>query len=168
VRTIRLPVHMHELRNSLERVRRELSQALGREPRVDELARASGVAIKKIEQIQRVEREPTSLEAPLSRPDGSGFSLSTRVADESTWNGLDQIVDEQRRKRLRALLGVVTERERRVLTKRFGLDDEAPRTLQQIADELAVTRERVRQIQAKAMEKVTRVVRRRGLEFDDF
>ena len=151
-RTIRIPVHMVETINRLNRVNRQLVQELGREPSAEEIAARMEMPLDKVREIIKIAQEPVSLETPIGEEDDShlgDFIQDDNVpipADAATYTMLkEQIVD---------VLTTLTERERKVLNLRFGLEDGRPRTLEEVGQVFEVTRERIRQIEAKALRKL--------------
>ncbi len=156
-RTIRLPVHMVETLNKYSRVRRQLLQDLGREPGNEEIAKELGVTVEKVEEIKKISQETISLETPVGEEEDS--QLIDFIPDDIMKTTEAAVDDVMLRTEIERVLETLTERERRVLTLRFGLDDGIPKTLEAIGKELNVTRERVRQIEAKAIKKIRYPVR---------
>ncbi|GGS66006.1 hypothetical protein GCM10010156_26220 [Planobispora rosea] len=160
-RTIRVPVHMVELINRLTRARRELLADLGREPTAEELARALDLTPAKVAEIQGYDREPVSLHTPLGT-EGDG-EFGDLIEDTGAVTPDDAVAADLLRDHLRSVLDTLTEREAGVVAFRFGLDDGRPRTLDEIGKIYGVTRERIRQIEAKAMSKLRHPSRSRAL-----
>ena len=151
-RTIRIPVHMVETINKLNRVTRQLWQVLGREPRDSEIAEKMGITEEKICEIRRISLEPTSLETPTGEEGDSQFY--DFVEDESAKSPADAVVQTILKEQLLAVIDTLTPREQKVIRLRYGLDDAHPRTLEEVGKEFNVTRERIRQIEAKALKKL--------------
>jgi RNA polymerase primary sigma factor len=151
-RTIRVPVHMVETINRLSRVQRQLLQDLGREPTVDELAHEMDVTPQRIREIQKVAQEPVSLETPVGEDDDS--ELGDLIEDDGVAGPADEVSLTLRREELWEVLGQLSDRERKVLELRFGLRGEEPRTLEEVGQRFGVTRERIRQIEAKTLTKL--------------
>lgn len=156
-RTIRIPVHMVETINKYSRVRTQLFQELGREPRNDEIAKAIGVTVEKVEEIVRINVEPVSLDTPIGEEEDS--HLVDFIPDNKMRSSEALVDDIMLRKEIDKVLSTLTERERRVLILRFGLDNGTPKTLEEVGKEFNVTRERIRQIEAKALRKIRYPVR---------
>jgi RNA polymerase primary sigma factor len=161
-RTIRLPVQQLANRYTLGRAARRLAHTLGREPTEQELAQATGMSAQNINDLMRVSTEPVSLETP--RSSDSEATIGDVIADTDTQSPNEQISAKQSLVELKALLDDLTPRERHVVTQRFGLDGENERTLEEIGKSLELTRERVRQICAEALDKLNRATRTRGLD----
>jgi RNA polymerase primary sigma factor len=161
-RTIRIPVHMVETINKLVRVQRQLLQDLGREPTPDEIGRVMGIGAEKVREIQKVSQEPVSLETPIGEEEDShlGDFIEDRGALAPAEAASHQLLKEQ----VEAVLDSLTGRERRVLQLRFGLEDGRARTLEEVGREFNVTRERIRQIEAKALRKLRHPSRSRKLK----
>ena len=156
-RTIRVPVHMVETINKMSKMQRKLTLELGYEPSVGELANALGMTEEKVMEIMQIAREPASLETPIGEEDDS--NLGDFVADSNVLTPEDNVESVMLREHIDALLGDLKERERQVIVKRFGLEDGHPRTLEEVGREFKVTRERIRQIEAKALRKLRNPVR---------
>jgi RNA polymerase primary sigma factor len=161
-RTIRLPVQQLANRYTLGRASRRLAHTLGREPSEQELAQATGMSQRSISDLLRVSAEPISLETPRSSE--SEATIGDVIADTETQSPNEQISAKQSLVELRVLLDDLTPRERQVVTQRYGLDGEDERTLEEIGRSLELTRERVRQICAEALNKLNRATRARGLD----
>ncbi|MFN8123151.1 MAG: RNA polymerase sigma factor RpoD [Thermoleophilia bacterium] len=151
-RTIRVPVHMVETINRLARVQRQLLQDLGREPTVEELAVEMEVTPQRIREIQKIAQEPVSLETPVGEDDDS--DLGDLIEDDGVAGPAEEVSRTLRREGLWDVLGQLSERERKVLELRFGLRGEEPRTLEEVGQRFGVTRERIRQIEAKTLTKL--------------
>ncbi len=151
-RTIRVPVHMVETINRLARVQRQLLQDLGREPTVDELALELEVTPQRVREIQKISQEPVSLETPVGEDDDS--ELGDLIEDDGVAGPAEEVSRTLRREELWDVLGQLSERERKVLELRFGLRGEEPRTLEEVGQRFGVTRERIRQIEAKTLTKL--------------
>lgn len=151
-RTIRIPVHMVETINKLIRVSRQLVQQLGREPTIEEIAQALGLPPEKVEDIQKIAQEPVSLETPIGEEEDS--QLGDFLEDKESPNPEDATAGQLLREQLEEMLGELTEREREVLRLRFGLEDGHAHTLEEVGKRFNVTRERIRQIEAKALRKL--------------
>lgn len=160
-RIIRIPVHMVETMNKYSRVKRQLFQDLGREPSNEEVAKELRVTVEKVEEIIKISQEPISLETPIGEEEDS--HLVDFIPDEKMKTSEAAVDDVMLRKEIEKVLDTLTERERRVLTLRFGLDDGNPKTLEEVGREFNVTRERIRQIEAKALRKIRYPVRSKRL-----
>ncbi|MCR4720130.1 MAG: RNA polymerase sigma factor RpoD [Lachnospiraceae bacterium] len=151
-RTIRIPVHMVETINKLIRVQRQLLQELGREPTPEEVAKEMKMPIERVAEIQKISQEPVSLETPIGEEEDS--HLGDFIQDDNVPVPADAAAFTLLREELLKVLGTLTDREQKVLRLRFGLDDGRTRTLEEVGKEFAVTRERIRQIEAKALRKL--------------
>lgn len=160
-RTIRIPVHMVETINKLVRTQRQLLQELGREPLPEEIAKEMGMSVDKVREIQRISQEPVSLETPIGEEEDS--HLGDFVEDEHADAPSDAATYELLCEQVREVLETLTDREQRVLRLRFGLDDGNNKTLEEVGKEFNVTRERIRQIEAKALRKLRNPSRSRRL-----
>ncbi len=160
-RTIRIPVHMVETINRLIRVQRQLLQELGREPSTEELAEKLRLPVEKVLEIQKISQEPVSLETPIGEEEDS--HLGDFLPDENMPLPAEAAANSLLREHIFEVLDTLTEREKRVLCLRFGLDDGRPRTLEEVGQEFQVTRERIRQIEAKALRKLRHPRRSREL-----
>ena len=161
-RTIRIPVHMVETINKLIRVQRNLLQELGREPQPEEVAKAMDLPVERVREILKVAQEPVSLETPIGEEDDS--HLGDFIQDENMPVPADAAAFTLLKEELSAVLDTLTERERKVLTLRFGLVDGHARTLEEVGKEFDVTRERIRQIEAKALRKLRHPSRSKHLK----
>ena len=160
-RTIRIPVHMVETINKLVRVQRQLVQELSREPSPEEVADRMGIPVEKVQQIQKIAQEPISLEAPVGEEEDS--SLGDFISDPTALDPYEYTAQEMLKKELNEVLQGLTDREEKVLRMRFGLLDGRQRTLEEVGREFGVTRERIRQIEAKALRKLKHPSRSRKL-----
>ena len=161
-RTIRIPVHMVETINKLVRVNRQLLQELGREPRHDEIAKAMGVSEEKVREIIKIAQEPVSLETPIGEEEDS--HLGDFIPDDEAPAPAEAAAFTLLREQLMGVLSTLTTREEKVLRLRFGLDDGRARTLEEVGKEFKVTRERIRQIEAKALRKIRHPSRSKKLK----
>jgi len=161
-RTIRIPVHMVETINRLIKTSSHLLQDLGREPTLDELAREMELPVERVSEIIRIAPEPLSLETPIGEEEDS--HLADFIQDQETISPDDAAGHQLLRERIVDVLSELAERERDVLRMRFGLDDGYPRTLEEVGRHFHVTRERIRQIEAKAIKKLRHAKRRKKLE----
>ena len=161
-RTIRIPVHMSEVINKTYRVSRNLLQELGREPTEQELSKALDMPIEKVREILKVSADPISLDTPIGEEDDS--HLGDFIKDDSIVGPEDAAAYAMLQDQISKLLNTLTDREQRVLTLRFGLDDGRTRTLEEVGKEFKGTRERIRQIEAKALRKLRHPSRARMLK----
>lgn len=161
-RTIRIPVHMVETINKLIRVQRQLIQELGREPEAEELANELGMTVEKVREIMKISQEPVSLEKPIGEEEDS--HLGDFIPDDDAPSPADQAASNLLKEQLLEVLKGLTPREEKVLRLRFGLDDGRTRTLEEVGKEFNVTRERIRQIEAKALRKMRHPSRSKKLK----
>ena len=161
-RTIRIPVHMVETINKLTRVSRQLLQELGREPSPEEIAEEMDIPVEKVREIQKISQEPVSLETPIGEEEDS--HLGDFIQDENVPVPAEAVAATLLREQLDDELATLTEREQKVLRLRFGLDDGKARTLEEVGKEFQVTRERIRQIEAKAIRKLRQPSRSKKLQ----
>ncbi len=161
-RTIRIPVHMVETINKLIRVSRQLLQELGREPLPEEIAEEMDIPVERVREILKISQEPVSLETPIGEEEDS--HLGDFIQDENVPVPAEAAAFTLLKEQLEEVLGTLTDREQMVLKLRFGLDDGRARTLEEVGKEFNVTRERIRQIEAKALRKLRHPSRRRKLE----
>ena len=161
-RTIRIPVHMVETINKLIRVSRQLLQELGREPSPEEIAKEMSMPVERVREILKISQEPVSLETPIGEEEDS--HLGDFIKDDNVLVPADAAAFTLLKEQLEEVLGTLTEREQKVLTLRFGLEDGRARTLEEVGKEFNVTRERIRQIEAKALRKLRHPSRSRKLK----
>ncbi len=161
-RTIRVPVHMVETINKLARVERQLTLELNREPTEEELSKKMGTTVEKIRDIYKISQEPVSLETPIGEEDDS--HLGDFIPDETNMSPEEFAINELLKDEISEVLLTLTEREEKVIRLRFGLEDGRPRTLEEVGQLFGVTRERIRQIEAKALRKLRHPSRSRKLK----
>ena len=161
-RTIRIPVHMVETINKLKKVTRELSQELSRRPTEEELSEKMGISVSKLREIVKIAQEPLSLETPIGKEEDS--KLGEFIPDDSADAPIKTVASELLKEDLAEVLCTLSARERDVLRLRFGMDDGRQRTLEEVGQLFGVTRERIRQIEAKALRKLRHPNRRKKLE----
>lgn len=161
-RTIRIPVHMVETINKLIRISRQLLQEYGREPTSEEIAEEMGITVEKVREIKKISQDPVSLETPIGEEEDS--HLGDFIPDEDIPSPVEAAAYSMLQKQLREVLDTLSEREKKVLILRFGLDDGRPRTLEEVGKEFNVTRERIRQIEAKALRKLRHPSRSKKLK----
>ena len=161
-RTIRIPVHMVETINRLIRVSRQLLQELGRDPTPEEIAKAMDISVERVREIQKIAQEPVSLETPIGEEEDS--HLGDFIEDEDAPAPAEAASFILLKEQLENVLETLTSREEKVLRLRFGLDDGRSRTLEEVGQEFGVTRERIRQIEAKALRKLRHPSRSRKLK----
>ncbi len=161
-RTIRIPVHMVETINKLTRVQRVLLQDLGREPTPEEIAEKMGVTVERVCEIQKIAQDPVSLETPIGEEEDS--HLGDFIEDEKTATPSESVAFSMLKEQLLGVLDTLTPREEKVLRLRYGIDDGKPRTLEEVGKEFNVTRERIRQIEAKALRKLRHPSRSKKLK----
>ena len=161
-RTIRIPVHMVETINRLVREQRALIQELGREPTVEEIAERMSLSVEKVREIQKISQEPVSLEKPIGEEEDS--HLGDFIPDDDAMSPADQVAYTLLKEQLLDAMKGLTAREEKVLRLRFGLDDGRQRTLEEVGKEFNVTRERIRQIEAKALRKLRHPSRSKKLK----
>ena len=161
-RTIRIPVHMVETINKLIRVSRQLLQEEGREPTPDEIAEEMGISVEKVREILKIAQEPVSLETPIGEEEDS--HLGDFIPDDDAPAPAEAAAFSMLKEQLVDVLGTLTEREQKVLKLRFGLEDGRARTLEEVGKKFDVTRERIRQIEAKALRKLRHPTRSKKLK----
>ena len=161
-RTIRVPVHMVETINKLARVQRQLTQELNREPTEEELAKKLNITVDKVREVYKISQDPVSLETPIGEEEDS--HLGDFIPDGHTMGPEEYATVEMLKEELNNVLSTLTEREEKVLRLRFGLDDGQCRTLEEVGQIFGVTRERIRQIEAKALRKLKHPSRSRKLK----
>lgn len=151
-RTIRIPVHMIETINKLMRVQKQLVQEYGREPSPEEIAEEIHLPVERVRDVLKMAQQPISLQAPVGDSDDTSFG--DFIEDKSAENPMEEASNAFRKEKIRDVLDTLTEREREVIEQRFGLRDGSPRTLEEVGRQFNVTRERIRQIEAKALRKL--------------
>ena len=161
-RTIRIPVHMVETINRLVRTQRQLLQSLGREPSAEEVAKAMVLPVDRVREIMKISQDPVSLETPIGEEEDS--HLGDFIQDDHVEVPVDAATFTLLHEQLMEVLDTLTDREQKVLRLRFGLDDGRPRTLEEVGKEFNVTRERIRQIEAKALRKLRHPSRSKKLK----
>ncbi len=161
-RTIRIPVHMVETINKLLRVSRQLLQELGRDPTPEELSKELNMSVEKVREIQKISQDPVSLETPIGEEEDS--HLGDFIQDSDAQSPADAAAYTLLKEQFQEVLGTLTPREARVLKLRFGLEDGQMRTLEEVGKEFNVTRERIRQIEAKALRKLRHPSRSKKLK----
>ena len=161
-RTIRIPVHMVETINKLVRVQRQLLQELGREPSPEEIAETMDIPVERVREIQKISQEPVSLETPIGEEEDS--HLGDFIQDDNVPVPAEAAASTLLKEQLVEVLGTLTDREQKVLRLRFGMDDGRARTLEEVGKEFQVTRERIRQIEAKAIRKLRQPSRSKKLQ----
>lgn len=161
-RTIRIPVHMVETINKQIRVARRLMQELGHDPSSEEIAREMGISEERVREIQKIAQDPVSLETPIGEEEDS--HLGDFIEDEGSATPSDAVAYTMLKEQLLGVLDTLTPREEKVLRLRYGLDDGRPRTLEEVGKEFNVTRERIRQIEAKALRKLRHPSRSKRLK----
>jgi len=161
-RTIRIPVHMIETINKLMRVQKQLVQEYGREPSADEIADEIHLPVERVRAVLKMAQQPISLQQPVG--DGDDTSFGDFIEDKSAGDPSDTTAFNLLRDKIRDVLDTLTARERQVLEQRFGLVDGCSRTLEEVGKQFRVTRERIRQIEAKALRKMRHPTRIRQLE----
>ena len=161
-RTIRIPVHMVETINRLGRVSKKLLQELGREPTVEEISQVLGIPPNKVSEIQKIALDPISLESPIGEEDDS--KISDFIEDDTSISPVESATRSMLKSQLFAVIDTLTPREQKVIRLRYGLDDGYPKTLEQVGVEFNVTRERIRQIEAKALRKLRNPTRSKKLK----
>ena len=161
-RTIRIPVHMVETINKVIRISRRLLQELGREPTPEEIAKEMGISEERVREIQKIAQDPVSLETPIGEEEDS--RLSDFIEDEGSAAPVESVSFIMLKEQLIGVLDTLTPREEKVLRLRYGLDDGRPRTLEEVGKEFNVTRERIRQIEAKALRKLRHPSRSKRLK----
>ena len=160
-RTIRIPVHMVETINKLIRISRQLLQELGREPTSEEIAKEMGITVEKVREIKKISQDPVSLETPIGEEEDS--HLGDFIPDDDVPAPVEAAAYSMLKEQLMEVLDTLSDREKKVLMLRFGLEDGRPRTLEEVGKEFNVTRERIRQIEAKALRKLRHTSRSKKL-----
>ena len=161
-RTIRIPVHMVETIHKLSRVSKQLMQELGRDPSTAEIADRMGISEQRVNEIQKIAQDPVSLESPVGEEDES--KIGDFVEDDSFKSPAESAAQDILKAQLLAVIETLTPREQKVIRLRYGLDDNHPRTLEEVGKEFNVTRERIRQIEAKALRKLRHPNRSKKLQ----
>ncbi|MBR2467660.1 MAG: RNA polymerase sigma factor RpoD [Clostridia bacterium] len=161
-RTIRIPVHMVETIHKLSRVSKQLMQELGRDPSIAEIAEKMGISEQRVSEIQKIAQDPVSLESPVGEEDES--KIGDFVEDDNLKSPAESAAQDILKAQLLAVIETLTPREQKVIRLRYGLDDNHPRTLEEVGKEFNVTRERIRQIEAKALRKLRNPNRSKRLE----
>lgn len=161
-RTIRIPVHMVETINKLIRISRQLLQEYGREPTSEEIAKEMGITVEKVREIKKISQDPVSLETPIGEEEDS--HLGDFIPDDDVPAPVDAAAYSMLKEQLMEVLDTLSNREKKVLMLRFGLEDGRPRTLEEVGKEFNVTRERIRQIEAKALRKLRHPSRSKKLK----
>ena len=161
-RTIRIPVHMVETINKLIRISRQLLQEYGREPTSEEIAKEMGITVEKVREIKKISQDPVSLETPIGEEEDS--HLGDFIPDDDVPAPVDAAAYSMLKEQLMEVLDTLSDREKKVLMLRFGLEDGRPRTLEEVGKEFNVTRERIRQIEAKAHRKLRHPSRSKKLK----
>lgn len=161
-RTIRIPVHMVETINKLIRISRQLLQEYGREPTSEEIAKEMGITVEKVREIKKISQDPVSLETPIGEEEDS--HLGDFIPDDDVPAPVDAAAYSMLKEQLMEVLDILSDREKKVLMLRFGLEGGRPRTLEEVGKEFNVTRERIRQIEAKALRKLRHPSRSKKLK----
>ncbi len=161
-RTIRIPVHMVETISKLIRISRQLLQEYGREPTSEEIAKEMGITVEKVREIKKISQDPVSLETPIGEEEDS--HLGDFIPDDDVPAPVDAAAYSMLKEQLMEVLDTLSDREKKVLMLRFGLEDGRPRTLEEVGKEFNVTRERIRQIEAKALRKLRHPSRSKKLK----
>ncbi|MEN8264278.1 MAG: RNA polymerase sigma factor RpoD [Nitrospirota bacterium] len=162
-RTIRLPVHMIETINRLTQVTKHLVQELRREPKLDEIARRMGLPLDKVRTIQKICKEPISLETPIGSDDDS--HLEDFIEDKASLIPLDTVIQQELRQQIKKVLSSLTQKEAEIIKRRFGIGDGVSQTLEEVGKQFKVTRERIRQLEGKALRKLKHPSRSQPLRF---
>ncbi len=165
-RTIRIPVHMIETISKFQQVKRRLLQDLGREPLPEEIASEMGLEVEKVHHIMEISQETISLEAPVGEDDDEASTLSEFIEDEKMLTPAQEVERKLLRDQMKEILEDLTPREQKILKMRFGLDDGITHTLEEVGKEFGVTRERIRQIEAKSFEKIRQ--HRKSIQFEGY
>jgi RNA polymerase primary sigma factor len=156
VKTIRLPVHFSEKISKVRRLALEMSNELGREPSDDELAEEIGIPVERVAELRNGSARPASLEAVIDEEDST--QLGEMIADEDAQTSYDRLLDQDLQNQLKGALHVLDDREKKIVFQRFGLDGSSPKTLEQLGATIGLTRERIRQLQTKALEKLRKAL----------
>ena len=158
-KTIRLPVHMVDKVSKMRKISMMMTEAIGREPTEEELSEELGIPRRKLAMLRQASQRPTSLDAPVG--DDAGSDFSEMIGDEKAVNPFEALVDKNMQGQLGGLLDVLDDRESRIIDARFGLDGKKPMTLEEVGREFGVTRERIRQLQNIALDKMRKKLRKR-------
>lgn len=161
-RTIRLPVHMIETINKLTQVSKQLVQKLGREPKAEEIAERMGLSLEKVRSILKVCKEPISLETPIGSDDDS--HLEDFIEDKSSLIPLDSVIQQELKAQIQQVIGTLSKKEAEIIKKRFGIGDGVSQTLEEVGKQFKVTRERIRQLEGKALRKLRHPARSHSLK----
>jgi len=161
-RTIRLPVHMIETINKLTQVSKQLVQRLGREPKTEEIAQKMGLSLEKVRSIMKVCKEPISLETPIGIDDDS--HLEDFIEDKSSLIPLDSVIQQELKSQIQQVIGTLSKKEAEIIKKRFGIGDGVSQTLEEVGKQFKVTRERIRQLEGKALRKLRHPARSHSLK----
>ncbi|HVJ65332.1 MAG TPA: sigma-70 family RNA polymerase sigma factor, partial [Bdellovibrionota bacterium] len=161
-RTIRIPVHMIETINKLVRTSRYLMQEIGREPTPEEIAAKMELPVEKVRKVLKIAKEPISLETPIGEEDDS--HLGDFIEDKTVINPSEAVINLNLSEQTRKVLATLTPREEKVLRMRFGIGEESDHTLEEVGQDFSVTRERIRQIEAKALRKLRHPSRAKRLK----
>lgn len=163
-RTVRVPVHVSEDINRFERITRDLTRKLGREPSLIELSKAAKLKFEKIHKLQRLAQRNISLEVPVG-DESNSKSIADFIEDKSVASPAQNVFGQLRSEKLKKLIGTLNEKEQKVILMRFGFDQDLPKTLEQTGSLLGVTRERIRQIEEKALHKIRNLMRASSEEY---
>jgi RNA polymerase primary sigma factor len=161
-RTIRLPVHMIETINKFTQISKQLVQKLGREPKTEEIAEKMGLTVEKARSIMKVCKEPISLETPIGSDDDS--HLEDFIEDKSTLIPLDSVIQQELKSQIQQVIGTLSKKEAEIIKKRFGIGDGVSQTLEEVGKQFKVTRERIRQLEGKALRKLRHPARSQSLK----
>ena len=161
-RTIRIPVHMVETINKLGRISKRMLQEFGREPTIEELAEELDMTVERVSEIQKIALDPISLESPVGEEEDS--KIADFIEDETGVSPFENATRTMLKSQLLAVIDTLTPREQKVIRLRYGLDDGYPKTLEQVGQEFNVTRERIRQIEAKALRKLRNPTRSKKIK----
>ncbi len=165
-RTVRVPVHVSEDINRVERISRDLTRKLGREPSLMEISKAAKLKFEKIHKLQRLAQRDISLELTVGEEAGSK-SIGDFIEDKSILSPAQNVFDQLRSEKLKKLIDTLNEKEQKVILMRFGFDQDQPKTLEQTGSLLGVTRERIRQIEEKALQKIRALMKTNGEEYHE-
>jgi RNA polymerase primary sigma factor len=163
-RTVRVPVHVSEDINRVERISRNLTRKLGRDPNLMEISKATKLKFEKIHKLQRLAQRDISLEVPVG-DEANSKSIADFIEDKSILSPAQNVFDQLRSEKLKKLIGNLNDKEQSVILMRFGFDQDQPKTLEQAGHILGVTRERIRQIEEKALQKIRSLMKTNGQEY---